>query len=91
MAACNWASAQTLLRRAIKINPTHAQSWTALGDVCHKLGDVDQARQMFECCVRYCGPDSIAYTGLANVELHVGLLSAHRLPVHPILLVTHWT
>lgn len=76
MASSNWAAAQALLRRAIESNPTHAQSWTALGEVCYRLGDLDQARQMFECLARYCGPDSIAYTTWANVELHAGELGA---------------
>lgn len=35
--------------------------------------------------LRYCGPDPIACTGLANVELHIGLLSSRRLPVHLLL------
>uniref|UniRef100_A0A7S1F7Z2 Aspartyl/asparaginy/proline hydroxylase domain-containing protein n=1 Tax=Noctiluca scintillans TaxID=2966 RepID=A0A7S1F7Z2_NOCSC len=59
--------AETLLSKAIKLDPQCLAAWNALGDVYWNLGDMVQARQCFEQALELCGKNSVSLRNLSTV------------------------
>eukprot|EP00419_Tripos_fusus_P043418 CAMPEP_0172824650 /NCGR_PEP_ID=MMETSP1075-20121228/18142_1 /TAXON_ID=2916 /ORGANISM="Ceratium fusus, Strain PA161109" /LENGTH=729 /DNA_ID=CAMNT_0013665961 /DNA_START=52 /DNA_END=2238 /DNA_ORIENTATION=- len=58
-------AAETLLSKAIKLDPQLREAWNGLGEVYWNLKDVAQAKQCFEQALDLCGPNPISLRNLS--------------------------
>jgi len=57
--------AETLLSKAIKLDPQLQEAWNALGEVYWNLQDIAQAKQCFEQALELCGPNPVSLRNLS--------------------------
>jgi predicted Zn-dependent protease len=64
----HFVRARKFLQQALLVNPSHAHSWTTLGELCYIQGDPMQARSVFQRMISNCGADSVLYATWASME-----------------------
>ncbi|NJR41710.1 MAG: tetratricopeptide repeat protein [Akkermansiaceae bacterium] len=74
----HFTRARKLLQQALLVNPSHAHSWTTLGELCYIQGDPVQARSIFQRMISNCGADSVLYATWAAMEAKLADYGAIR-------------